>query len=145
MPPYIEKNVRFWKRNLKRTPQPTWKSFSRKSNLNSSFKLIRHCMGPDNRGARRAKTWLLNSSLRLATWFQLKKNLFCNINWSCSPLIQLNYVIIYYIELQSLFWVGVSVRSSHYEAFCVLHMFFHSLINHYSLLKFVTKSLKDTW
>ena len=43
------------------------------------------------------KTLLLNSTLSLAKWFQLKKNLFCNITWSGSPVVQLNYVVIYHL------------------------------------------------
>ena len=43
------------------------------------------------------KTLLLNSTLSLAKWFQLKKNLFCNITWSSSPVVQLNYVVIYHL------------------------------------------------
>ena len=42
-----------------------------------------------------AKKSLLNSSLNLATWSQLKKNLFCNIALSCSPLTSLNYRLLF--------------------------------------------------
>ena len=56
-----------------------------------------------------AKTTLLNSSLNPVTWFQLKKNVFSNITWSCSPLIQLNYVIIYHILFIFLFLFTFSI------------------------------------